>query len=264
MWMRWNMRRLRLSSLAIGTGLTLAWAASASALAIDPANSALEEAIGCADAFCFPTLFELTDPTPVSGSLSLVDDVLSFSIQLASAELMATNGSDGGVGSIVFSEVTYSGSVTVTPGAGQALAIDLGQLVSVFGSVTPIGAGSPATFQATQVLLTGGCSGSAETALICGLIFEPDVDFNADVNGNTRSFQHVVDVAAAVPEPGTAMLLGLGLAGLASAGRARVHGGGMTTKLILVPGRTQSRRGEEHDAGRRLPIRSRRSSGVLR
>lgn len=261
--MRWNMRRLRLSSLAIGTALTLASAVSASALAIDPVNSALEGAIGCADSFCSPTLFELTGPTPVTGSLSLVGDVLSFQIQLASAELTATNGSDGGVESIVFSDVTYSGSVMVTPGAGQAIAIDFGQLVSVVGSVTPIGAGSPSTLQASQVLLTGSCSGSAETALLCGLIFEPDLDFNAEVNGNTRSFQHVVNVAAAVPEPGAALLLGLGLAGLASASRPRDRAGRIETGSFPAPGRTESHRGGQHDSGTRLPIGSRCSAGVI-
>ena len=260
--MRWNMRRLRLSSLAIGTALALASAASASALAIDPANSALEEAKGCADSFCSPSVFELTGPTPVTGSLSLVDDILSFQVQLASAELAATHGSDGGVESIVFSDVIYSGSVTVTPGAGQAIAIDFGQLVSVLGQVTPIGAGSPSTFQATQVLLTGSCSGSAETALLCGLIFEPDLDFDAEVNGNTRSFQHVVNVAAAVPEPGAALLLGLGLAGLASASRPLGRAGRMETGSFRAPERTESQHGATHDSGARLPIGSRRSAGV--
>jgi len=259
------MRRLRLSLLAIGTGLAVgAGGGSAAALAIDPDNSALEAAIGCTDPFCTPSVFELTSPEPVTGSLSLADDVLSFSIQLVSAELAATNGSDGGVASIVFSDVTYSGSVTVTPGAGQAIAIDGGQLVRVDGSVTPIGAGSPSTLQASQVLLTGSCSGSAETALLCGLIFEPDLDFKTEVNGLTRSFQHVVNVAAAVPEPGAALLLGLGLAGLASASHPSQRAARSQAGAYRRSERAESRDGATRDSGMRLPIGNRRPAGVLR
>ncbi|GEM_PF-6103867 len=151
------------------------------------------------------------------GTLDIASGTLTFDITLASANL---SGPDGPVTSVDFSNVTYAGSVAVTLDGSNNYTVDGGQTGSVTATLTPNGAGSPTNINASTVLVTGVCSGTPGSSLQCGLIFGPLSDFSADVNGNTRYFTHTVDAFAIVPEPGTALLMGLGLMGLAPRRRA--------------------------------------------
>lgn len=209
-----------LRSICIGAAvlLSLAFSPAARALEILPSNSGLDMGFGCEDVGCSQVVFELDElvPSPVSGSISLAGNLLSFSIDLPFASF---SGTDGAVTGVEFSNVIYSGAVTVSVLDGGFLDIDDAQTASVSGTLTPLGAGSPVAFNATTVLVDGILSGGT-SSLFGGLIFGAPVDFSANVNGQTRYFKHTVDISA-VPEPGTAVLLGAGLGLLATARRNR-------------------------------------------
>lgn len=202
------------AALFLAPALTIA-AGAATALQIQPSNSGLDDGHGCADPGCFTTIFNLPSSAPVTGSISLTGNVLSFSIDLA---LATFSGSDGAVTGLEFSNVNYNGSVTVSPSSGTALVVDGGQTATITGTLTPLGAGSPVAINATNVLVSGIFNDDG-ASLFGGFTFGPLGDFDAPVNGETRYFQHFVDVSA-VPEPGTALLIGAGL-GLLAAGRKR-------------------------------------------
>ncbi|HEB88411.1 MAG TPA: PEP-CTERM sorting domain-containing protein [Deltaproteobacteria bacterium] len=185
-------------------------ATPASSLTIVPAASALDAAEGCTSASCFlSSVFSLQAPSQVTGSIDLVGNTLSFSIDLAGPATLV--GSDGPVTSVDFTNLNYSGSVVVTPISGGVAFSD--QATTVSGTLTPNGAGSPIAFNISGVNTTGNCSTGA--SLVCGLQFGAGVGFAIHVNGNPRFFRHTVDVNAVVPEPGTALLIGLGLTALA-------------------------------------------------
>jgi hypothetical protein len=206
--------RSRLLALLLLTGGTLFLPATAGAVVGEPigSSSGLHTALGCNTTLLCPVgeIFSLGPAVPVTGTLTLTPTTLDFSISLASATLP---GNDGAVTGVTFSGVTYSGSFSVTDQGGGRFQVPA-QTAAVSGTLTPIGAGSAVPFN-LSVQANGICN--VGSAPICGLTFglAGATDFAIDVNGNTRLFSHSVDLFV-VPEPGTAMLLGLGLAGLAS------------------------------------------------
>jgi len=208
------MMRNRLSGgfLSLAALVIFAFLATpASALQINTSSSGLHVAKGCSTPDCFMSeIYVLSGAPSVSGSFDIVGTTLTFSIDLAAATL---TGSDGAVTAVDFSNVNYSGSLTVVDqGSGMFGIID--QDATVAGTLTPIGAGSPVPFDIFPVNVVGNCTGTPGTSLGCGLQFGAGAGFEIGVNGNPRFFRHTVDIFS-VPEPSTALLFGLGLSGLA-------------------------------------------------
>ena len=189
------------------------------ALSVIPGSSRLDLAAGCGDTQClFSPLYALDAPAELTGTVDRSGLTLTFSIDLASATLSAISGNDGGVTSVDFT-LNYSGAVTlVDEGSGQFSVTD--QTGTLNGSLFANGPDTSTLITNVLANVTGICDEEPGGALTCGLTFGAGSGFPVDVNGNVRYFRHTIDITA-IPEPGTAMLLGLGLLGLASRGRAR-------------------------------------------
>ena len=195
-------------------------AAPLSALTVNPSSSVLAAASGCGTAsnFCFSKIFLLSGTESVSGSFDIVGTTLNFSVDLVTATL---TGSDGAVSAVVFSDVNYSGSFSVVDEGSNFFSF-ADQEASMSGTLTAIGPGSAVPFDFSPdnlilpnpVFVTGTCEGTPGSSLTCGLNFGVGGGFEIDVNENPRYFKHTVNLFS-VPEPGTALLLGLGLSGLA-------------------------------------------------
>ncbi len=193
---------------ALGLIAVVLASAPAHSLSIISANSGLDQGNGCGAADCFfSNIFTLDASAPVSGTFDLSGGTLTFSIDLAAASF---SGSDGAVTGVNFANVNYSGAVAVTPGLPGFVTF-LDQPASVSGTLTPVGAGSAVAFSAASTNLTGNCQ-TVGSSITCGLNFGAGIGFPIGVNGNTRYFNHRVDVVALIPEPSTALLLGAGLA----------------------------------------------------
>lgn len=204
----------RFTALAFATILL---ASPAYSLTVISSNSGLDQGLGCGDSGClFSQIFTLDASAPVTGTFDLTGSTLTFSIDMG---LASFSGSDGAVTGVDFSNVNYSGSVTVAPGAPGFVNI-IDQPSTITGTLTPVGAGSATLFNLSGVNTVGDCLTAGGT-ITCGLIFGAGTGFPIDVNGATRYFNHKVDFVALIPEPGTALLLGSGLAMLGAQRRRR-------------------------------------------
>jgi hypothetical protein len=214
--MRNRFRRGFMAVLAV----TAFSAGPVSAITILTSGSALDLAVGCTDNSCFDfvpppvVVYNLSASAPVSGTFGITGLTLDFSIVLAAANLTSI---DGAITSVDFSNVNYLGSVSVVDGGSGNFSIAT-QTASMSGTLTPNGAGSPVVFgQSPDPLLPVDVSGTCNAAgniLTCGLIFGTG-GFDLIVDGNQRFFRHTVDITGVIPEPSTALLLGLGLSALA-------------------------------------------------
>lgn len=161
---------------------------------------------------------------PINGAISFS----GTSIQSDTSLLVATAFTD--FGTVVVSE---------TGGTGDYSAVDAGQAVTFtpftfrpFSPVMPLWsfdfAGKTYSFDATGLTISPGTTLNTITmhgpgiAHISGLTDTPgNWYFSANGAGGTASFSASTDVAA-VPEPGTMLLLGMGLVGIGTLGRRKL------------------------------------------
>lgn len=192
-----------------------------SAQALTVSSASVGNAKGCLNQSCTSqTLTFGSSSGGGTGTLGIAANTLTFSITLASTTLVPISGpDDNGVTQLVFSGTTYSGSAALNPLGGGVYTVSSGS-ASIAGTQTPSGAGTAGPFSAADALLSGSCVDSG-ASISCGITFGAANDFDFDVNGQTRYFSHTMNVTAVVPEPATAALFGLGLAGLGIAGTRR-------------------------------------------
>ncbi len=206
--------------LAVVVALGIAWnlvTGVAQALPIGAAS--IGNARGCVDQACTnQTLTWGGNAGGGTGTLDIVGNNLSFSITLASTTLVPIGASDNGVTQLDFTNTTYAGSATLMSLGGGFFSIVSGS-ASINGTQTPTGAGTGGSFSAADALLGGTCAVTGPS-ISCGITFGAANDFNFLVNGQTRYFQHTMNVTA-VPEPATAALVCAGLIGLGVAASRR-------------------------------------------
>lgn len=166
----------------------------------------------CADAFCFSPTLDVTGGTAGTGTLDIVGTSITFDFSVASVVFTPFGASDNGVTQVDLTDVNYLGSATITANGGSTLSVS--GTATISGNQTPTGAGSAGSFSWAGVSFSGTCDTSGD--LLCGWSFSAAGPL--DVNGQDRTVFHTVNLTA-VPEPGTALLLGLGLAGLAGSRR---------------------------------------------
>ena len=204
---------------------------SSGAQALGISGGGFDQALGCSSVACGTTQTLELDPAadpvaPVSGSIDLDTTALTLSFSFSVAELGLTplgGGDDNGVSNVVFTNTVYQAAGLSLLSAGGSYIVGPAQTAQVSGEQTQLAGmttvgGTPSAFL-VDARITGSCTTSG-AGLSCGLSFGQS-GFSFDVGDPTpaaRYFQHTANLVA-VPEPSTALLLGLGLGVALSATR---------------------------------------------
>jgi hypothetical protein len=145
--------------------------------------------------------FQLAGPAAATGSISTnaAGTLATISLDVASATFSPVPGPGS---NDVFTNVHYAGTVSVFTTASV-----ISQLSPATGSVSGLLNGTPFTSSSLVLNLTCALSGGTGQ---CGVAFGPQ---SFTVGG--QDWLHTFNVVVVTPEPATAMLLCLGLAGLA-------------------------------------------------
>lgn len=229
--------------LAIGAVLLMApLAASASPIVYAITTDGLDGAHICSNATnCLTTkTFQYEPPVPngldpASGSITLdsAAGTVAFNISVASATFLAIGDvPDNGVDEIEFTTLNYAGTltgVTFTPSGSDTIISWAPQTVTtVTGNYEQFLNGSNVNgsdpFSVSARHSAGNCVLTGAGFLTCGFILGPGGPFQLGVGADgysvNRRIVHTLNVVA-VPEPGIAILVALGLAGIGV--RRRMH-----------------------------------------
>lgn len=233
--------RVMATAIFVALGLSAA-SASAATIGLTVSGGGLNgvQTRTCDSVTCGTTLWSLASGElfPTTGTISIDTTLNKMTITLAVATSVldqdplafpAQPVTSDGATSLVFTGGTYTTaaiSITSAPGAlagTTKYSIMAAQTGGVsFTSVVPTGAGPGDALSLSAVRVTGSCTlVDADNTGLCGIAFGPSgtTNFriptaNANFGGYDRWVQHTHNVTV-VPEPGTTLLLGLGLGGVA-------------------------------------------------
>lgn len=207
----------------------------ASATTYNVTDGVVDLAIGCPDLCLFGNTFDLASAGAVGGTIDIGGGTLDLALTATFVNLSEVVGGteDNGVAEVIFSDLSYSADdLVITPAGGGTFTVSgeatvSGKQQQLDDTATPVnGTNPPADFEANDVIVTGTCSPDGSDYL-CGFSFGP-LNFNFPVGDPPgipafdRYFQHNLDEVAAVPEPGSfVMILTVLGASLLYAGRDR-------------------------------------------
>jgi hypothetical protein len=241
-------KKFRSGLLTIGALVLAPFAANALPVVYSLSSGGLDGAHICSGttAATCPTTIEFTYAPPAappnaydpaSGTITLdsTAGTVAFSMSVASATFLAVGGvPDNGVDEIEFTSLLYSGTLTgatFTPGTFGSTVISWAPqtlTASVSGNYEQLLLGGNVNgvdpFVASARMSAGTCTLTASNFLTCGFILGPGGPFALNVGPDatpaSRRVVHSLNVVA-VPEPGTVLLMALGIAGIAMRGRTR-------------------------------------------
>jgi hypothetical protein len=202
--------------LTAALGFAFASSAAPIVYPIDPPNSVgVDIAVGCTSVTCSAAsqVFSLSGgPAEVTGTITIDAVLLRLSFDLQAT--VTHTGSSNGVTTLAMTPVNYDATNLVLTSVGGGLyQIDgtMSPSAAITGSLTENGS-SAGNFSIPTARVTGQCQ--VLGGVLCGLTFgsigfqqgvgTPDVD---------HFFRHTMNITA-VPEPTSALLLGLAVGGL--------------------------------------------------
>ncbi len=241
-------RNWRNGLVAIGAMIFAPFAANALPVVYTLSSGGLDGARICTTATCSSVRFEYAAPAAppnaydaATGTITLdaTAGTVALNISVASGTFLAVlDVPDNGVDEIEFTSLVYSGglsSATFTP-SGPNTVISWGAQqptggVTVAGSYTQLLNGGnvngPDPVSEYARMSAGTCTLTASNFLTCGFTFGPggtpspfEINVGPDATPVARRVIHTLNVVA-VPEPGTALLVTLGVVGIALRGRPR-------------------------------------------
>jgi hypothetical protein len=218
--------------LALGA---LGWSGAASALPIS--GPGLDAGGACPEsgAACTPAGedFDVT-PAAATGDISFTFNggsswTIDIDVAVASLTMPATGGAIDGVDTIVFTDLSFEltgfsaldfGFGTID-GLGQQLGTVSGTYEQFLGATSVVG---PTPFSFVDSVAFGTLTCDDSLAGQCGFTVGLDPDelvLDVGTTGSGQPYEFLMTFNTVVPEPSTALLLGLGLAGLGALGRRR-------------------------------------------
>jgi hypothetical protein len=239
----WNHHRIAIMTAALSLCLCLGPSA---AVALSVGSGGFDQTRACSTTNCAAGTQTFTldgGVAPVTGTIVLdtAGLELDFSITVNVLSMIHTGGGeDNGVARVEFTSTTYVGTAVPlmgpfpSPGGnlyliGPFAQADIdGTLVQLDDTETPVS--TPDDFMRTATL-TGSCGvPDLGDAITCGFQFGLS-DFAFDIGDpgdgfdpQQRSFQHTLNVTT-LPEPGVAVMVGLGMMMLGLRGRPRSQRG---------------------------------------
>lgn len=239
-------KMLRSGLVAIGAVLLAPFAASALPVVYSLTSGGLDGARICTTATCSTITFNYAAPAgppnaydPAAGTITLdsTAGTVSFSMTVAAGTFLSVAANDNGVDEVEFTNLVYTGTltgVTFTPSGPSTVISWTAQQptgITVSGNYEQLLSGNNVNgadpFGVNARVSAGTCTLDASNNLLCGFTFGPggsptpfQLNIGADGDLESRRVIHTLNVVA-VPEPGTVMLLAVGIAGIAVRGRTR-------------------------------------------